>query len=199
MKKAFLILLLCITFLSNTNSKNQLNDGLNIIYLGSSSSVYRPNFPSLEFEISNKSKDTLYISENNILITVFKGKSALKQDKVLPSIGTPFIKPMIRKQFKSEEKDKYERLLENLKLKFANKLYTKNFGSNTKYIDSKDFIIENIVRDCIVLMPNESIDYSSGFYSKKFDKACKVSVKYLDSKRFTYFIDDSGKKIDINN
>ena len=199
MKKTFLIFFLCFTFLSNTNNKNKLNDRITITYLGYSHNIYRTNFPSLEFEITNESKDTLYISENNIQTTVFKGKVALKQDKVIPSIGTFFMKPMIRKQFKCEEKDKYDKVIEKLKLKFATKLYEKNFGSTLVYKNSKDFIIENIVRDCLVLMPNESVDYSSGFYSTKFDKTCKVSAKYSDSKIFTYFVDDTGKKIDINN
>lgn len=197
MKKTFLIFFLCITFLNNTNRKNILNESIIITYLGYSNSIYRPNFPSLEFEITNKSKDTLYISENNIQTTVIKNKVVLKQDKVIPSIGTPFMKPMFRKQFKSEEKNKYNKLIEKLKFKFANKLYEKNFGSNNTYEESKDFIIENIVRDCIILFPSESIDHSVGFYSKKFDKTCKVSVKYLDSEIFTYFVDDNGKKIDI--
>lgn len=86
-----------------------------------------------------------------------------------------------------------------MKVKFANKLYEKNFGSNVIYKKDKEFIMESIVNNCIILMPNEVLDYTSGFYSKKFDKKCKVSAKYIDSKRFTYFIDDRGKKIDINN
>jgi hypothetical protein len=117
---------------------------------------------------------------------------------VLPSEGTPFIRPIIRKQFKCKEKQQYEKYLENLKFKFANKLYEKNFGSNAAYKDSKDFIIGNIIRDCIILMPNESIDYSTDFYSETFDKTCRVEAKYLDNKRFTYFLDDNEKKIDIN-
>jgi hypothetical protein len=167
-------------------------------YLGYERKVFLNNLVLLQFEIESKTNDTIYLSKKNIHLRVFKDKKEINEDK-LPTY-LPFIKPTkAKKEFKCEEKDKYERYLENLKLKFANKLYDKNFGSNTVYKDSKDFIIENIVRDCIVLMPNESIDYSSGFYSKSFDKTCKVSAKYLDNKRFTYFVDDSGKKIDINN
>lgn len=68
-----------------------------------------------------------------------------------------------------------------IKTQIRKQLYEKNFGTNTVYKDSKDLILENIMRDCIVLMPNESIDYNKGFYSKEFDKNCRVSVKYSEN------------------
>lgn len=194
MKKVFCFSILSLLLISSKLIENKIR----ITYLGYKSSVYRPNFSTLEFEISNNSRDTIYLSKQNIIVKVIKEKSILREKKT-STVGTPFVKPIIRNTILcKEEKERQERM-NRLKFKFASKLYEKNFGSNTVYKDSKDFIIENIVRDCIILMPNESIDYDIGFYSEKFDKTCKVDVKYLYIKRFTYFVDDKGKKIDINN
>lgn len=176
------------------------SEKINARYLGFEYYVYPGgNLNKLNFEIKNNTLDTLYISNKNLSFIVKKGKIVLKEDKSSSSIGSPFFLPRVRKQFRCEEKDRYEKEIEKLKLKFAKKLYQKNFSSTPKYINSKDFIIENIVRDCIVLIPNEAIDYDFHFRNEKFDKTCKVSVKYSDNKRFTYFVDDKGKKIDINN
>lgn len=109
------------------------------------------------------------------------------------------MRPVISKGFVCKAEKEYEEKINYLKVKFANKLYNKNFGSTSTYKDSKDFIIESIVQDCIVLIPNESIVYNKGFYSKSFDKTCKVSAKYSGNRVFTYFVDDNGKKIEINN
>lgn len=172
-------------------------ENINFYYLGYESKTYLNNFVLLQFEIENVSNDTIYLSEKNIDLKIFKNKKNIKEDN-LP-IYLPFIRPTKIKQFKCEEKEKYVKVIEELKIKFANKLYEKNFASNTVYKNYKDYILENIINDCIVLMPNESINYSKGFYSQKFDKTCKVSVKYTEKKRFSYFVDNSGKRVDINN
>lgn len=179
-----------------SHKQNNNFENINFYYLGYESKTYLNNFVLLQFEIENLTNDTIYLSEKNIDLKIFKNKKKINEDN-LPTY-LPFIRPIKIKEFKCEEKERYEKSIEELKLKFANKLYEKNFSTNTIYKDSKDFILENIIRDCIVLMPNESIDYNKGFYSKKFDKNCKVSVKYSENKRFTYFINDSGKRIDIN-
>lgn len=198
MKKVFYVWVFSLLLLSNTFIDKQLNNKIKITYLGYRSDVYSSDFPTLEFEITNNSQDTIYLSKQNIVVIVIKGKSIIKEGKPT-TIGTPFVKPIIRNTIFCKEQKENQEKINSLKLKFANNLYDKNFASNTLYKNNKDFIIENIIRDCVVLMPNESIGHSSGFYSKLFDKTCKVSVKYLDSKRFTYFVDDSGKKININN
>lgn len=195
MKKLVIIIGICFLVMSHKQKNNFQN--INVYYLGYERKIYLNNFVLLQFEIENKSNDTIYLSKKNIDIKVFKNNKEINKDN--PPTYLPFVRPTKIKQFKCEDKDKYEKGKEELKFKFANKLYEKNFGSNSKYIGSKDFIIKNIVSDCIILMPSESIDYSSGFYSKSFEKTCKVSVKYVDNKRFIYFVDDSGKKIDINN
>lgn len=194
MKK--LVYIICICFLIMSHKQNNNFENINFYYLGYESKTYLNNFILLQFEIENLTNDTIYLSEKNIDLKIFKNKKNINEDN-LPTY-LPFIRPTKIKEFKCEEKEKYEKSIEELKLKFANKLYEKNFGKNTVYKDSKDLILENIIRDCIVLMPNESIDYNKGFYSKKFDKNCKVSVKYSENKRFTYFVNDSGKRVDIN-
>lgn len=185
-------ILLCFGF--NTKSEK-----IKITYLGFEYYVHPGgSLNDLNFELKNNTLDTLYISRQNITFNIRKGNSVLKevQNK---SIGSLFFLPRVRKQFLCDDKVKYEKYLENLKLKFANKLYEKNFGSNTVYKNSKDFIIENIVRDCIILMPNEAIDYDCHFHNEKFDKTCKVEAKHIDNKVFTYFVNDNGKRVDINN
>lgn len=198
-KKIIVILVICFSFFGfSFLVKQTIDEKIKLTYLGYEINRYRFNYQNLNFEIINKTKDTMYLSDTNIFIKIIKEEKILKEDKP-QSIGTPYVRPVISKGFVCKEQKEYDEKINSFKLKFANKLYDKNFGSNTIYKNSKDFIIESIVRDCIILMPNESIDYSSGFYSKLFDKTCKVTVKYLDNKRFTYFVDDKGKKIDINN
>jgi len=55
--------------------------------------------------MKNNTQDTIYISERNIIIKGIKGKLILKEDKV-PTIGTPFVKPVIRNSlFCKEQKE----------------------------------------------------------------------------------------------
>jgi hypothetical protein len=187
-------------FFSNTIiAQKELNDNFVIGYLGFFSHYLDSSFNVLKFEITNKSQDTLYISERNILTIISKGGVILKEKICLP-IGAPIILSLNdRKQFKCEEKDNYEKGIEKLKLNFANKLYDKNFGSNSEYKSSKDFILKNIIRDCIVLLPNESINYSKGFDNEAFDKTCKVKIRYINTKIFSSFVNDDDKIVEINN
>ena len=179
------------------HKQNNNFENINFYYLGYESKTHLNNFVLLQFEIENATNDTIYLSEKNVDLKIFKNKKSINEDN-LPTY-LPFIRPTKVKGFKCEEKEKHEKSIEELKLRFANKLFEKNFGTNAVYKASKDLILESIIRDCIVLMPNESIDYNKGFYSKKFDKNCKVSVKYLENKRFSYFVDDNGKRVNINN
>jgi hypothetical protein len=195
----FYIFMFSMLFLNNTTTAQKaVFSELEIRYLGFRSDFYFSNFYILEFDITNKSQDTLYISKRNILIKVFNGKSVLKEKSDL-SIGTPLILLRNTRQFKCEEKDNYEKVIEKLKLNFANKLFDKNFGSNSEYKGSKDFILENIIGDCIVLLPYESIDYSKGFYNEKFNKNCRVSSVFINKKTFSSFVNDYDKNVEINN
>ncbi|WP_374505015.1 hypothetical protein [Flavobacterium sp.] len=198
-KNIFLVLVLCFSFYGfSFFVRQKTNEKIKLTYLGYEINRNRFNYQNLNFEIINNTEDTIYLSEKNVFIVVIKEGRKLKEDK-FQSIGTPYVRPVISKGFVYKEEKEYEEKVNSLKVKFANKLYEKNFGSNAVYKKDKEFIIESIVNNCIILMPYEILDYTSGFYSKKFDKTCKVSAKYIDSKRFTYFIDDNGKKIDINN
>lgn len=199
-KNIIFILVICFSFFFESSFfvRQTINEKIKLTYLGYEINRYRFNYQNLNFEIINNTKDTIYLSEKNIFIKVIKKGKTLKEDKP-QSIGTPYVRPVISKGFVCKEEKEYEEKINSLKVKFANKLYNKNFGSNSVYKDSKDFILENIVRDCIVLMPNESMDYSSGLYSAKFDKTCKVEAKYLDNKVFSYFVNDNGKRVNINN
>lgn len=198
MRKVFYVSVFCLFLMSNAIMDRQPNNEIRITYLGYKTNIYRSNFSTLEFEITNNSQDTIYLSRQNIIVKVVKGESIIKEEKPVVT-GTPFVKPIIRNTVFCKEQKEYQEKINSLKLKFANELYAKNFTSNTLFKSDKDFIVDNIIKDCIVLIPNESIDYSSGFYSKSFDKTCKVSAKYSENKRFTYFVDDKGKKVDINN
>ena len=122
----------------------------------------------------------------------------MQQDERKSDMGTPLVRPRIQST-KKEAMQELECGNQNLKLEFANKLYDKNFGASSKYVNEKDFIIQNIIQDCIILLPKHSMDYSIGFYSFRFDQTCVVKGVYNDSARFTYFIDANGNKIDIYN
>jgi hypothetical protein len=178
--------------------KQTIKGKVKLTYLGYEINRYRFNYQNFNFEILNNTNDKIYLSETNIFVSVTKEGKPLKEDKN-ESIGTPYVRPVINKGLVCIEQREEEEKKYSLKVKFANKLYQKNFGFSPKDIDTKKGIIDHIVSDCIVLMPNESINYSRGFHSKIFDKSCKVSVKYIENKRFNYFLDDNGKKININN
>lgn len=158
-------------------------------------------FLKITFNIINLSKDTMFLNYKMLNIRAVKNQKNVKLD--YPNVHEqPFIKPVFKNgeqvQIKTEGLNK-EDLKEKSANYFANKLFLKNLEINHKLLKYRDRIIQNIVNNCIVLLPSETYEYETYLFSKKFDKTCKVSVKYIDSKRFTYFVDDSGKKIDINN
>jgi len=192
--KIFNLVLVYFFCLINVNC--QIPNKIAITYLGYSRSVYQNDFPSLEFELTNTSNDTLYLSKKNIIVTVTKGKAKLREDKATPHV-TPFVRPVIRRLIRYDAQIKYERTRDSLKLNFAQNLYNRNLGINHGY--NKTFVLETIIRDCIILLPNESIDYSSGFKSEVFDKNCKVAAKYVNDKVFTSFLDDNMNRIYILN
>lgn len=157
---------------------------------------------NVKFNIVNMTQDTLYISERNIDIQLIKKSKLIKWEYPKVDIH-PFVKSVLKNKTYGFENKTVTSTQDNIRDKlancFANKLFLKNLKVNKEFEKHKNVIVENIVEDCIVLLPLETYDYEKGFYSKKIDKTCKVSVKYLRSKRFTYFVNDNGKKIDINN
>jgi hypothetical protein len=197
MKKTFYITILSLLFFSISGvAQNQLKDKFVLNALGFEGDYCIPNFYVLKLDITNKSKDTLYISEKNIQVIVIKQGGVLLEDRM--DEEAPYFILRNTMKFKCEEKDNYDKKINELKLNFANKLYEKNFGSSETYKKDRDFIVHIIVRDCIVLMPNESIDYNTGFNSKAFDKTCIVKAEYIDRKTFTYFMNDN-EKTEVNN
>ena len=153
----------------------------------------------VKFNLVNITRDTLYLSNKNINFKLLKNSKAIKWE--YPKVDVqPFIKPVQKNveqmQIKPEIIDK-EDLKEKLAAYFASKLFLKNLEINKNLVRYRDRIIQSIIDDCIILLPSEVYGYETYLFSKKFDKTCKVSVKYLESKRFTYFIDNKGKKIDI--
>lgn len=156
---------------------------------------------NVTFNLVNITNDTLCLSDKNLSIRLIKNHKYINWD--YPKVDVqPFVKPVLKngEQIDNkieilEKEDPKDKLANN----FATKLFLKNLNVNMQLMKYKEIIIKTIVDDCTILLPAETYNYEIGFYSKKFDKTCKVSAKYSDNKRFTYFVDDSGKKIDINN
>ncbi len=153
------------------------------------------------FNLVNITNDTLYLSDKNLRIRLIKNNKSINWD--YPKVDVqPFVKPVLKNGEQIDNKieilnkeDPKEKLANN----FATKLFFKNLNVTVQLMKYKEIIVKTIVDDCTILLPTETYNYEIGFYSKIFDKTCKVEVKYLESKRFTYFVDDSGNKIDINN
>lgn len=193
MKKLILISLFNLFLLKAYELNAQfINGKITIIYLGYGETV--KHLPVFEYEIKNISRDTIFISENDIKIKVSKKKQILMDEKYKGFIPPDTIKSN-KKRFLNWF-DQEERLLP-LKQIYANKLYVKNFGFQGKYQNIRNNIINGIVNKCIVILPNEKVVLGRGFYNKKFDKTCVVEVKYIYNRVFTYFVDDSNKRINI--
>jgi hypothetical protein len=161
--------------------------------------VNENGFVNITFNLVNITNDTLYLSDKNLNIRLIKNHKSINWD--YPKVHVqPFVKPVLKNGEQIDDKIKIlnkEDPKDKLAKNFATKLFFKNLNANVQLIKYKEIIVKNIVDDCTILLPAETYNYEIGFYSKKFDKTCKVSVKYLDNKRFTYFVDDSGKKIDL--
>ena len=156
---------------------------------------------SITFDIVNLSKDTLYLNYKALIIKIIKKNKIIKWE--YPKVDVqPFIKPVLKNNEQIYDKRDIlnkEDPTEKLVTSFANKLFIKNEKINHKLSKYTDRIIQNIIDNCIVLLPLETYKHETYLFSKKIDKTCRVSVKYSDSKIFTYFVDDNGKRIEINN
>ena len=201
------LLLLASVFFSYEKSicQNLAYNSIEIDYISYEVTPRFINKPLLKFYITNYSNDTLYISKKNILIQVFKGNKRLLEEKIKPKhfppnsiTFCPFVRPYPpMKTFGAEQHRQYYEFIDSLKQNFAQKLFTKNFTSNQMFIKYKEEINYAILEDCVILMPNETTEYSVIFSSSLFDKSCKVKVKYLNQSFFTNFIDENGKNINI--
>jgi hypothetical protein len=156
---------------------------------------------NLTFNMMNITSDTLYLSRKKINIRLIKNHKSIKWEYPKFDIQI-FVKPVLRNGeqiYKTPEVTNIKDPKEKAAKYFANKLFLKNSATNNELIRYRDRVIQNIVDDCIILLPLETYEYETFLFSKKFDKTCKVSVKYSDNKKFTYFLDESGKKIEITN
>jgi len=151
----------------------------------------------LYFNITNNTKDTIYLSSRNIKLSVIKGNKFLKNEEIKTRGQLIF-----DKSNKNKERENIwlaeEEKTDLLKDTFATNLFYKNFGKN-KYKNSREFIIRCIKADCIILKPKQTFIYSKIFNNSDFDNKCKVNISYLNTKRFSYFVDDTGKEVEINN
>lgn len=193
-KKKLFVLLAFVSF--SFNYQKGL-DNISFKYLdfektGNSSSL---NF--LFLEIQNNSSDTIYLSRKNIIINVLKNKTEL-HDEINKSIGQLFYKPTKKNKAKITRENIQEKQTARLRHNFAKKIFYKNF-SKDKSKQNKDFIIQTIENDCIVILPKQTINYGTMFNNNAFDNNCKVNIKYNNSKRFTFFMDANDKVVNIYN
>ncbi len=189
MKKIISILFICLFLLSNSK-KEKLN--LEITYLGYTINKFQKNSPSLNFDVTNSSNDTIFISKKNIIIHVLKNNKEIKRDK--NSIGFPYFISTKSKFHNCKEIVNEKRKTDSIKLIFSKKVYDKNFNSSNNYKPKDaDDTINYISSNCIVLLPRETIKYETFFESNLFDKNCEVSAEYKSNKIFTTFY--SGDKL----
>lgn len=187
-----IVILLFISLSFSANCQNNFNK-IHIEYLDFEH--FRNSSKLVYFKIKNNTKDTIYLSDKNIKINVLKNGKLLK-DEENKSIGQIIFRPLPKNKPKIDKEEKYEKKTVRLKHNFAEKLFYKNF-KNSKYKTNKESIIRNIENVCIVILPNESINYSKTFNNALFDKTCTVNIKYVNNKRFSYFVDDD-KAVNIN-
>ncbi len=189
MKKIISILFICLFLLSNSK-KEKLN--LEITYISHTINKYQKSSPLLNFDITNLSNDTIFISEKNIIIHVLKNNKEIKRDK--SSSGLPFFIKTKSKFHYCKEIINEKRKSDSIKLIYSKKVYNKNFNSKNDYKPKDpDDIINYISSNCIVLLPKETIKYNTFFESNLFDKNCEVSAEYKSNKVFTTFY--SGDKL----
>ncbi len=189
MKKIISILFICL-FLLSSSKKEKLN--LEITYLGYTINKFQKNSPSLNFDITNLSNDTIFISEKNIIIHVLKNNKEIKSDK--NSGGLLYFGKTKPKSHNCKEIINEKRKSDSIKLIFSKKVYNKNFNANNGYkLKDADDTINYISSNCIVLLPKETVKYETFFESNLFDKNCEVSAEYKSNKVFTTFY--SGDKL----
>jgi len=190
LKMKFFILFCLLFFLNCQNHSHSVD----FEYLDSET-FGQINF--LYFNITNNTTDTIYLSSRNIKLSVIKGNKFLKNEEIKTRGQLIF-----DRSNKNKERENIwlaeEEKTDLLKDTFATNLFYKNFGKN-KYKNSKEFVIRCIKADCIILKPKQTFIYSKIFNNSAFDSKCKVNISYPNTKRFSYFVDDTGKEVEINN
>ena len=160
---------------------------ISVNYIGFYIDKSNKNKVELEFEIRNLTNDTIYISEENLNIKVYKNTKEIKEQIIDYGIGTPFIRPRITKC------PEIENVKNNLAIKFSTGLVQKNNIEIGEFRNAYELTIVN----CIVLFPNEISYYKKYFVQKAFDKNCEVDIKYKTEKIFTKYKSERNKMIEI--
>lgn len=149
----------------------------------------------LYFKIKNNTNDTLYLSRKNIIIKVTnKGKSLENERNT--SIGQVIFRASKKNKSKIDAENLQDEKTALLRHNFAEKLYYKNFAKD-KVKRNKEFVVRVIENDCIVILPNATVNYSQIFINSLFNRNCKINARYLNNKIFTYYMAGDENKINI--
>jgi hypothetical protein len=194
MKKKLFVLFVSLCFSFNCQKKL---DVISFKYLDFEKFGNSSNLNLLFLEIKNNSSDTIYLSRKNIVIHVFKENMKLN-DRKDKSIELIFHESTKRNKDKIDRENTQEKETALLKHNFAEKMFYKNFAK-AKSKQNKDFIIRIIEDDCIVLLPNKTINYGTIFNNVEFDNSCKVNASYKSNKIFTFFMTANDKVVNIYN
>ncbi|WP_173965137.1 hypothetical protein, partial [Flavobacterium collinsii] len=151
----------------------------------------------LFFEIKNNSLDTIYLSKKNIVIHVLKNYVKLNDEEDRSS-ALILHKSTEKNKDKIDRENDQEKETALLRHNFAEKMFYKNFAKS-KSKQNKDFIIRIIEADCIVLLPNKTINYGRIFNNVAFDNSCEVDISYDYNKIFTFFMTANDKVVNIYN
>lgn len=176
------------------------NKDIEIKYKGFYAPTESNHCNELLFTIYNHTNDTVYISSRDINVYVFKNNSFLKEDK-LPS-GHPFPPDFLQdvtfftdkaypKVF--EKRRARNKTIDQLVKIFAEKLYEQNFGNGNM---TNDFFY-NVRSECLVLFPNDQLNYSSLFISKSLNSDYTVEAEYNKTGVFATYEGDNQKQINI--
>jgi hypothetical protein len=156
-------------------------------YIGFYIDKSNKNKAELEFEIRNLTKDTIYVSEENLNIKIYRNTKEIKEEIIDYGIATPFIRPRIAKC------PEMENIKNTLASKFSTELVQKNNIEIGEFRNAYDMTLTN----CIVLFPNEIIYYKKYFTQKTFDKDCEVEMKYKPGKIFAKYKSERNTLIEI--
>lgn len=194
MKKKLFVLFVSLCFLFNCQRDLEI---ISFKYLDFEKFGNSSHLNLLFLEIKNNSSDTVYLSRKNIVIHVLKKNMKLNDEKI-KSIGLIYHKSTKKNKDKIDRENAQEKETALLRHDFAEKMFYKNFAKS-KSKQNKDFIIRIIEDDCIVLLPNKTINYGTIFNNVEFDNSCKVNASYKSNKIFTFFMTANDKVVNIYN
>ena len=179
----YLNILFLLLFVFKAEAQKEISTN----YIGFYIDKSNKNKAELEFEIRNLTNDTIYISEENLNIKVYKNTKEIKEEIIDYGIATPFVRPRIAKC------PEIENIKNTLASKFSTELVQKNNIEIGEFRNAFDITLTN----CIVLFPNEIIYYKKHFVQKAFDKNCEVEIKYKPEKIFATYKSERNTLIEI--